>query len=131
MTFKNERSLRSMCSQCQKIQAHMGDRQPSHLFQVDMADNLFQSSFALGFQDSISPRHCVGSKVGLRVDTQWGERATQRGTTLVDTESGAQSTYSVDLGDGDTCLRKVEKPSCVSGRPLTCAKSLNRMQGGA
>ena len=76
-------------------------------------------------------RRPVGNKVGLRVYKEWGERATQRGTTLIDTESGAQSTYSIELGDGDTCIRKVEKPSCVSGRPLLCAKRLNCMQGGA
>ena len=67
-------------------------------------------------------RRRVGKKVRLRVDTQWGERETQRGTTLVDTELGAQSTYSIELGDRDSCIRKVEKPSCVSGRPLLCRR---------
>ena len=89
MTFKNKRSLRS---QCQKIQAHMGDRQPSHLFQVDITCSNLTSPCGSKIPSLI--RRPVGNKVGLRVDTQWGERATQRGTTLVDTESGAQSTYS-------------------------------------
>ena len=110
----------------------MGDRQPSHLFQVDMGDNLFQSNFALRFQEIKIPsllRFSVGNKVGLRVDTEWGERATQRGTIIV--AQNRVPTYSEEFGDGDTCIREVEKHSCVSGRPLPFAKSLNHMRGGA
>ena len=113
MAFKNELSLRSSVLVVSKNPSSPSN----HLFQVDIADNLFQSSFALRFQGikiPSFPRRSVGNKVGLRVDTQWSERAP-----------------SVELGDEDTCLRKVEKPSCVSGRPLPFAKSLNRMQGGA
>ena len=43
----------------------------------------------------------------MKVDTQRGESAARRGI-LVNTEPGAQSTYSVEL-DGDTCRSKVEK----------------------
>ena len=96
MAFKNELSLRSSVLVVSKNPSSPSN----HLFQVDMADNLFQSSFALRFQKIKIPsflRRSVGNKVGLRVDTQWGERATQRSTILVETESGAPSNYSVEL----------------------------------
>lgn len=81
-----------------------------HLF--DMANDFFQSSFALRFQEIKNPPlfgRSVGNKLGIRGDTRRSERAARRGI-LVDTEPRAQSTYSVERGDGDTSCSEVENP---------------------
>ena len=80
-----------------------------------MADNLFQSSFALRFQEIKIPsllRRNVDNKVGMRVDTKRCESAARRGI-LVDTELAAKNTYSVELGEGETCRSRVEKPAAA------------------
>jgi len=118
MNFKSDLSLRHSVLAVSRNFKPQGESKKltiivkvgDHLF--DMANNFFQSNFALQFQEIKIPSllgRSVGNKVGMRVDTQRGERAARRGI-LVDTEPGAQSTYSVELGNEDTSRSKVENP---------------------
>ena len=115
--FKNELSLRPFVlamSKFSRLRERVKDLQSLWETGGHLADNLFQSGFALRFQEikiSSLLRRNIDNKVGMRVDTKRGESAARRGM-LVNTEPGAQSTYSVEL-DGDTCRSKVEKPAAA------------------
>ena len=101
MTFKNA-FTQIFCARSVKV-SKLTWEASNHLFQVDIADNLFQSSFALRFQgprnqDSIFLQAQCRQQSRVESRYEWSERAARRGI-LVDT---AQSTYSLELGDGDT-----------------------------
>jgi len=80
----------------------------SHRF--NLTNNFFQPSFALWFQDIKIPpfrRRSVGKQSFMTRDTLWGEGAT-RNVVLVDTETCAEYTQSIERRDGNGNASQVE-----------------------